>query len=118
MRLKVQRLKDGTTEVDIKTLPDGRTCIHWLEERDDGPVEVQGHPQLRQLQGRPAVGRYMVACRPTQTTIASQKRGNVRFMCMTSGDVAAVTCPQCLEVINGRGIGASDLGPVRGDVER
>lgn len=96
MRLKVQQLLDGTTEVDVKTLPDGRTCIHWLQECDDGPIAIQGHAQLRGLQGRPEVGRYRVACRPQQKTVESQKRGSVRYMCMTSGDIAAVTCPACI----------------------
>lgn len=96
MRLKVRQLLDGTTEVDIKTLPDGRACIHWLQECDDGPIEIQGHKQLRSYQGASEVGRYRVACRPDQKTIASQKRGNVRYMCMTTGDIAAVTCPECI----------------------
>lgn len=96
MRLKIKPLADGTTEVDIKLLPDGRTLIHWLRECDDGPIKLQGHPRLREVMGRPADGQYQVACRPAQNTVASQKCGSTRFMCMTSGDPAAVTCPDCL----------------------
>lgn len=96
MRIRIKPLADGTTELDIKLLSDGRTLIHWLEECEDGPVVLKGHPRLRETMGRPADGRYRVACRPKQNTVSSQKRGNVRFMCMTSGDPAAVTCPECL----------------------
>lgn len=96
MRMAIAPLADGTTEVDVKLLPDGRTLIHWLQECDDGPIRLKGHPQLRQVMGRTADGRYRVACRPTQNTVNSQKRGNVRFVCTTSGDVGAVTCPRCL----------------------
>lgn len=96
MRMKVAPLADGTSEVDIKCLPDGRAVIHWLRECDEGAILLKGHPKLRELMGRPADGRYVVACRPKQDTINSQKRGNIRFICMTSGDLAAVTCPDCL----------------------
>lgn len=94
----IQPLIDGTTEVDIATLPDGRTLIHLLQEDEAGPVFLKGHPKLREFMGRPADGRYRVTCRPLQNTVSSQKRGNVRFMCITSGDIAAVTCPDCLKV--------------------
>lgn len=97
MRLRISELADGTNEVDVKLLPDGRSLIHWLKECDDGPITIQGHAQLRQVMGRPAEGRYKLVCNPTQNTVSSQKRGNVRYICMTSGDVAAVTCPKCLE---------------------
>ena len=96
MRLKVRKLVDGTTEVDIRTLPDGRSCIHWLQECADGPIRIQGHAQLRQLQGSPEFGTYRVACNEKQTTVTSQKRGNVRYLCMTTGDMTAVTCPKCI----------------------
>ena len=96
MRMRIQPLSDGTNEVDIKLLPDGRTLIHWLRECDDGPIKLKGHPKLREAMGRPADGSYVVVCNPKQTTVNSQKRGSTRFMCITSGDPAAVTCPQCL----------------------
>ena len=96
VRLRIQPLADGTTEVDIKLLPDGKTLIHWLRENDDGLVVIQGHPRLREVMGRKSEGRYTLACRPLQNTVTSQKRGSVRFLCMTSNDVAAVTCPGCL----------------------
>ena len=95
MRLPV-KLLDGTTEIDIKLLPDGRTLIHWLKE--DGPIIIKGHPQLREAMGQPIEGHYQIACNPTQKTINSQKRGNVRFMCMATDNFAAVTCPKCLGV--------------------
>ena len=95
MRLRVA-LADGTTEVDIKMLPDGRVCVHWLRECDDGPIVLNGHPELRKVMGKEPVGTYVLVCNPTQNTVNSQKRGSVRYMCMTSGDVNAVTCPKCL----------------------
>ncbi len=88
------RLKDGTTELDVKLLPDGRTCIHWLKE--GGPIHIKGHKQLRELMGQKEDGQYHIACNPTQTTVNSQKRGNVRYMCIVSDNFAAVTCPKCL----------------------
>ena len=96
MRMGIQRLDDGTTEVDIKMLPDGRACVHWLQECDDGPITIVGHPRLRRVQGRPEVGKYRLVCNPKQTTVNPQKRGNVRFVCMVTGDIAAVTCPACI----------------------
>lgn len=96
VRLRIKPLLDGTAEVDIKLLPDGRTLIHWLRECEDGKIVIQGHPKLREVMGKPTEGRYSIACRPAQTTIASQLKGTVRYLCMTSGDPAAVTCPDCL----------------------
>lgn len=94
MRMKIKPLKDGTTEVDVKLLPDGRTCIHWLKE--GGPIVIHGHPQLRQVIGQSEIGNYHIVCNPQQTTINSQKRGNVRYMCIATDSHDAVTCPKCL----------------------
>lgn len=99
MRMRIKPLADGTTEVDIKLLPDGRSCIHWLRECDDGPIVIKGHTQLREVMGRKPDGQYIVVCNPKQNTVSSQKSGNTRFMCMTSGDIAAVTCPKCLATV-------------------
>lgn len=96
MRMRIAPLADGTTEVDIKLLPDGRTLVHWLRECETGLVTLVGHPKLREVMGRQPTGHYSVACRPKQNTVSSQKRGSTRFMCMISGDLAAVTCPECL----------------------
>lgn len=96
MRMRITPLIDGTNELDIKTLPDGRACIHWLKESADGPITIKGHPQLREMAGQLVDGRYVLVCNPKQQTINSQKQGNVRFMCMTSGELDAVTCPKCL----------------------
>ena len=98
MRMKIPRLADGTEEVDIRIMDDGsgRALTHWLVECDDGPIFIMGHPELRKVAGRPSDGRYRIACRPEQDTINSQKRGSVRFICMTSGEVECVTCPACL----------------------
>lgn len=104
MRMRVSQLQDGTNEVDIKLLPDGRACIHWLRECETGPIIVQGHPKLREAMGRPPEGRYEIACNPKQNTISSQKRGSVRFMCMTSGELDAVTCPACLESVAAKAV--------------
>jgi len=98
VRMRIQRLADGTEEIDIKLLDDGRVHIHLLIECDDGPITIQGHAQLRNVMGRPTLGRYRVVCRPQQTTTNPQKRGNVRFMCITTGEVAAATCPACLAI--------------------
>lgn len=96
MRMRIAPLTDGTVEVDIKLLEDGRACIHWLLERDDGLVLLKGDPQLRAAMGRPPDGKYRLMCRPLQNTINSQKRGSVRFICMTTDDLQQVTCPVCL----------------------
>lgn len=96
MRMKIKPLKDGTSEVDVKTLPNGKTLIHWLKE--GGPIAIQGHPQLREAMGQPEIGNYHIACNPTQTSINPQKRGNVRYICVSSDNREAVTCPKCLGV--------------------
>lgn len=99
MRMKMQRLKDGTDEIDVKIMDDGRTLIHWLRECEDGKIVVEKHPQLITApwyKGKDAVTKYTLVCRPEQTTVSSQKRGNVRYMCVVSGDIDAVTCPACL----------------------
>lgn len=90
------KLSDGTTELDIATLPDGRTLIHWLKEIDNGPIAIKGHPELRAAVGQKVDANYQVACNPKQTTVNPQKRGSVRYMCITSGDPKAATCPKCL----------------------
>lgn len=102
MRMRIKPLTDGTTEVDIKLLPDGRTLIHWLRECDDGLIAVQGHPKLREVMGRPSEGKYRLVCNPKQNTINSLKRGHVRFLCMTSNELAAVTCPKCLASVEAK----------------
>ena len=96
MRMKIATLVDGTSEVDIKLLDDGRACIHWLCEHPDGLIKLEGHPQLRAAMGREPTGTYILACRPKQNTINSQKRGGIRFICMTTDDLAQATCPDCL----------------------
>jgi hypothetical protein len=105
--MKIAKLDDGTTEVDIKMLDDnsGRALIHWLRECPEGKIELRGHPRLREVQGAKveqtdegpvSIGHYEVVCRPEQDTIESQKRGNVRYLCMTSGELTSVTCEKCL----------------------
>lgn len=105
MRMKFKRLVDGTTEVDIKLLPDGRVCVHWLIEDDAGLVKLPGHPVLTHpsvrkrrphTPGQPIWTPFRVACNPKQNTVGSQKRGNVRFICTTAVEIAGVTCPKCL----------------------
>lgn len=97
MRMRIPILTDGTNEVDIKLLEDGRALVHWLRECDDGLIVITGHPELRKVMGRPTDGKYTIACNTKQNTTNSQTRRNTRFLCMTSGDLAAVTCSKCLE---------------------
>jgi hypothetical protein len=94
--MRIAPLADGTTEVDVKLLPDGRACIHWLYEADDGLICIQGHEQLRAVMGAKPDGEYRLACRPKQNTINSRKIGSIRYICMTSNDLNQVTCPDCL----------------------
>ncbi len=104
MRMPVA-LKDGTREIDVKLMDDGRVLVHWLMECDDGPIMIESHPSLthpsrykdrKVVVGQPIPFKYTLACRPQQNTVNSQKRGDVRFLCMTTGDVTAATCPACL----------------------
>lgn len=95
MRMRIKPLSDGTTEIDIKLIEDGRALIHWLKE-DGGPIHIKGHQQLRQVTGQLVDGKYTIVCNPKQTTVSSQKRGSIRYMCMTTTEFAAVTCPKCL----------------------
>jgi len=98
MRMKIQPLPDGTREVDIKLLDDGtgRTCTHWLRECPEGKIKIVGHEKLRAVTKHPEVRYYQLACRPEQNTVSSQKRGPVRYICTTTGDPQAATCPKCL----------------------
>jgi hypothetical protein len=85
-------------DVNYKTLPDGRTLIHWLVADEAGPITTVGMPPLMTPGGpiRLGGGKWRVACNPTQNTINPQVRNGVRYMCMTSDDVRAATCPKCL----------------------
>lgn len=94
MRMKIKPLSDGTSEVDVKLLPNGKTLIHWLKE--GGPIVIHGHPSLSAAMKREEIANFHIVCNPTQDTINSQKRGNVRYVCITSDNRDAVTCPKCL----------------------
>ena len=88
MILNVKLLKDGT----------GRVCIHWLQESQEGPLEISGNAQLKKAMGQPLVFRGRIACNPKQNTVNPQHKGQEVLMCMHSNEIRAVTCPACLAV--------------------
>lgn len=87
----------GKYKIDIKLLPDGRVCIHWLIKDENGPVKTQGRTamtahgpfQLGGFQGR-------IACNPLQNTVNPQIRNGVRYMCHYVTELQSATCPKCL----------------------
>lgn len=102
-------------DVNYKLLPDGRTLIHWLVADEDGPIKTVGLPPLSTPGGavRFVGGRWRVCCNPTQNTINPQVRNGVRYMCVTSDDVRAATCPKCLATDEAKdALGTSELAQV------
>lgn len=87
---------NGTVNLNMRELPDGRVCIHWLVLDENGPIRT--HRQM--MVGRSAsivdkLRRWKIVCRPEQNSVNPQRRGDQTLMCMHSDDIRAVTCPDC-----------------------
>lgn len=98
------QLKNDKHNIDIRELPDGRACVHFLFETADGPVQTVGtiKTPAEGTAGRPTLDkdakrRWRIPCNPKQNTINPQERNGVKYMCLSSQDVRAVTCPKCRE---------------------
>lgn len=84
-------------KVNPKLLPDGRTCIHWFIECEDGLIVSQGKEELRRMCGQPTSIRGKIACNPKQTTVQTRIVDGVAYPCVRTEELEAVTCPACLE---------------------
>ena len=82
----------------VKTLKDGRACIHWFKHDPKGPIQTSADVAISSL-GPIKIGGATgkIVCHPEQNTVSSQWDGNELRMCLNSDDVRAVTCPACIE---------------------
>ena len=91
------RLKNGQTRtIHIRTLEDGRDCIHWFRIDDAGPIKIKGGV-VQSNQGGiqfPSKNGW-VACNLRQNSILPQERGLDTFICQVSDDPRGATCPDC-----------------------
>lgn len=85
------------SKVSPKLLPDGRTCIHWFIECEDGLIVSEGRPEMRQAAGKSLTIRGKIACNPKQTTVQTRIVDGVAYPCVRTEELEAVTCPKCLE---------------------
>ena len=83
----------------------GKLCIHFLFETPDGLIDTSGevppgleeNPFAKIVLNLHGPRKWRLSCRPEQNTINPQVRNGVRYICLTSNEPLAVTCPDCLQ---------------------
>ena len=99
MSRKVQKYRiEVPVIVNLKQLPDGRVCYHWLRLDDKGPIKTADGVRMSSM-GPIRIGgvRGTIVCNPTQNTVTPQVHGREVFVCSYTDDPRAATCPKCLE---------------------
>jgi hypothetical protein len=84
--------------VVVRTLPDGRVCIHWLMRDPEGPIQTMNQV----VRGAGAMmwkgARFRCACQPERTSLNTSEVGRTVQFTHTD-DPRAATCPKCLATV-------------------